>query len=77
MSTVRDTLSPLERAEFDRLVALLPVDERPLVRIVELFMLHQLAQAAMLNEEIRELVARQSVDLVDHEVRLQALEVAR
>jgi hypothetical protein len=91
MSKLRLTLRPEERAELDRLVALLPADERPLVRIVELFMVHEVGTATLLNEELRWIAARQAADLVDHEgrirelrqqigqleARLRALEVAR
>lgn len=74
MAPLRDTLLPEERAEFDALMQLLPPAERGMVRILEIFMTHQLNQAAMLNAEIRGIAARQAADLVDHERRLRQLE---
>lgn len=72
--SLRDTLSPAERAELDALLQELPPSDRALLRLIELFMHHQLAQAGMLNEELRSLLARQGSDLADHERRIRALE---
>lgn len=53
MTRVRDTLTPEQRAEWDALIADLSDADQRLVRLVEIFMIHEMNQAAMFNEEIR------------------------
>lgn len=50
---MRDALLADERAEFDMLLQQLDQTQKALVRIIEIFMAHELSQAAMLNAEIR------------------------
>lgn len=58
MARMRDVLSAEDRAEFDRICLGLPPAENNLVRLVEIFMAHELGQANLFNEEVRHELGR-------------------
>lgn len=64
---VRDTLTSAQRAQFDALLQRLTPDAADLVGILELFMVHQVCQSEMFNEETRSRIA-------NLESRLRSLE---
>lgn len=53
MASFRDVLSEEDRAELDAILLGLPRPEANLVRLIEIFMSHELSQAALFNEEVR------------------------
>lgn len=56
---MREILRPDERAELDQLLPQLPPSQVAFVRIIEIFMMHELNQAATFNGEVRSLLAEQ------------------